>query len=76
MIIKPTGCNFFAAVKSSDVNIAISGNFVLTAKNSKKSEIQENYRFQIRFYSHRAKAKNIKRACLMIWSGCEVEGNV
>ena len=38
MIIRlsPTGGNFFAAVKSFDTNIAISGNFVLNAKNSTK----------------------------------------
>ena len=30
----PLEVTFFAAVKSSDANIAISGNFVLTAKNS------------------------------------------
>ena len=29
-----TGSNFFAAVKSLDVNIALSDNFILTAKNS------------------------------------------
>ena len=29
-----TGGNFFAAVKSFDANIAKSGNFVLTVKNS------------------------------------------
>ena len=29
-----TGDNFFAAVKSFDANIAISGNFALNAKNS------------------------------------------
>ena len=32
--LSPTGGNFFAAVKSFDANIAISGNFVLNAKNS------------------------------------------
>ena len=30
----PTGGNFFNAIKSIDAKIAISGNFVLTAKNS------------------------------------------
>ena len=29
-----TGGNFFAAVKSFDVNIVISGNLIVTAKNS------------------------------------------
>ena len=34
--MSPTGGNFFfAAVKSFDANIAISGNFVLNAKNFK-----------------------------------------
>ena len=36
MIIRlsPTGDNFFAAVKTFDANITISGNFVLNKKNS------------------------------------------
>ena len=37
----PTGSNlFFAAVKSSDANIAISGTFLLNAKNSTVSIYQ------------------------------------
>ena len=39
MIIRlsPTGGNYFCCRKSFDVNIAISGNFVLNAKNSNDS---------------------------------------
>ena len=39
----PTGGNFFAAVKSFDVNIANPGNYVLNAKNPSVSTSKHLY---------------------------------
>ena len=61
MMLRPTEGNFFAAVKSFDANITISGNFVLNANNS-HGEWHERQR--IKWPSHRS-----RRLTFENWSG-------